>query len=67
MKIYGFDNASQGLEVGFASSETNSQNPDNYTRFNFDVDSQYFLLRLVTNVYIKRMRPPYQQLSTLQY
>ena len=39
MKIYNFDSESQGIEVAFASSETASQNPDDYTKYNFDVDS----------------------------
>lgn len=39
MKIYNFDSESQGIEVAFASSETASQNPDDYTRYNFDTDT----------------------------
>lgn len=38
MKIYSYDVASQSLEVGFASTETSSQNPDDYDRYSFNVD-----------------------------
>lgn len=38
MKIYSYDVASQSLDVGFASTETSSQNPDDYDRYSFNVD-----------------------------
>lgn len=39
MKIHNFDPEYQGIEVSFASDETNSQNPEDYTRYNFDANT----------------------------
>lgn len=39
VKIYEYDSESQSMEVAFASSETSSQNPDDYMKYNFDATS----------------------------
>lgn len=37
LKIYEYNEDNNGIIVGFASSETNSQNPDDYGRYNYDL------------------------------
>lgn len=41
IKIYEYDDATDSITVGFASSETASQNPDDYQQFNYNLKYLY--------------------------
>ena len=41
IKIYEYDDSTDSITVGFASSETASQNPDDYQKYNYDLKHLY--------------------------